>query len=228
MDSRGLVCDGAKWLGFALGNSGMDGPRPRNTAGLQQCSQPSQATLPARAHTTMDGWVARTDRGHPHPPSSRLFSSAHPRVAYLTASHGPFASQSKQLYQRTKSSLLQQPINCQKHPKMSGRGKGGKAKTGGKAKSRSSRAGLQFPVGRLHRLLRKGEGEMEGIRAIFCPILQVTTPNVLAPALQSLWQPCWNTWPRKCWNWQAMLQGTTRRPGSTHAISNWPCATTRS
>merc|ERR1712115_226171 len=38
--------------------------------------------------------------------------------------------------------------------KMSGRGKGGKVK--GKAKSRSSRAGLQFPVGRIHRLLRKG------------------------------------------------------------------------
>ena len=37
---------------------------------------------------------------------------------------------------------------------MSGRGKGGKAKT--KAKSRSSRAGLQFPVGRLHRSLREG------------------------------------------------------------------------
>ncbi|XP_028558846.2 histone H2A type 2-C-like [Podarcis muralis] len=38
---------------------------------------------------------------------------------------------------------------------MSDRGKqGGKAK--GKAKSRSSRAGLQFPVGRVHRLLRKG------------------------------------------------------------------------
>ena len=37
-----------------------------------------------------------------------------------------------------------------------GRGKGGKAKSGAKAKSRSSRAGLQFPVGRLHRLLRKG------------------------------------------------------------------------
>ena len=36
--------------------------------------------------------------------------------------------------------------------KMSGRGKGGKVK--GKAKSRSSRAGLQFPVGRIHRLLR--------------------------------------------------------------------------
>ena len=44
-------------------------------------------------------------------------------------------------------------------------GKGGKGKSAGKAKttgekakskSRSSRAGLQFPVGRLHRKLRKG------------------------------------------------------------------------
>ncbi|CAD0203469.1 unnamed protein product [Chrysodeixis includens] len=33
-------------------------------------------------------------------------------------------------------------------------GKGGKVK--GKAKSRSNRAGLQFPVGRIHRLLRNG------------------------------------------------------------------------
>ncbi|KAK2703345.1 hypothetical protein QYM36_018138 [Artemia franciscana] len=37
---------------------------------------------------------------------------------------------------------------------MSGSGKGGKVK--GKAKSRSNRAGLKFPVGRIHRLLRKG------------------------------------------------------------------------
>eukprot|EP00095_Tigriopus_kingsejongensis_P003153 snap_masked-scaffold791_size96783-processed-gene-0.4 protein:Tk03153 transcript:snap_masked-scaffold791_size96783-processed-gene-0.4-mRNA-1 annotation:"histone h2a-like" len=37
---------------------------------------------------------------------------------------------------------------------MSARGKGGKAKE--PSKSRSSRAGLQFPVGRIHRLLRKG------------------------------------------------------------------------
>ncbi|XP_039265930.1 histone H2A-like [Styela clava] len=37
---------------------------------------------------------------------------------------------------------------------MSGRGKGSKNKT--KSKTRSSRAGLQFPVGRVHRLLRKG------------------------------------------------------------------------
>ena len=37
---------------------------------------------------------------------------------------------------------------------MSGRGKGGKARA--KAKTRSTRAGLQFPVGRVHRLLRQG------------------------------------------------------------------------
>lgn len=45
-------------------------------------------------------------------------------------------------------------LAAQKESAMSGRGKGGKVK--GKSKSRSSRAGLQFPVGRIHRLLRKG------------------------------------------------------------------------
>lgn len=40
---------------------------------------------------------------------------------------------------------------------MSGRGKGAKsAKLGKKSESRSKRAGLQFPVGRIHRLLKKG------------------------------------------------------------------------
>ena len=37
---------------------------------------------------------------------------------------------------------------------MSGRGKGGKDKS--KAKTRSFRAGLQFPVGRVHRYLKRG------------------------------------------------------------------------
>uniref|UniRef100_A0ABD2W4Y5 Histone H2A n=1 Tax=Trichogramma kaykai TaxID=54128 RepID=A0ABD2W4Y5_9HYME len=35
-------------------------------------------------------------------------------------------------------------------------GKGGAGKAKGKSKTRSTRAGLQFPVGRIHRLLRKG------------------------------------------------------------------------
>ena len=46
---------------------------------------------------------------------------------------------------------------------MSGKGKAGKSSSGGKAggegsksQSRSSKAGLQFPVGRVHRLLKKG------------------------------------------------------------------------
>ncbi|VDP97348.1 unnamed protein product [Trichobilharzia regenti] len=37
---------------------------------------------------------------------------------------------------------------------MSGRGNGGKS--GEKVKTRSAHAGLQFPVGRVHRLLRNG------------------------------------------------------------------------
>ncbi|KAG1760143.1 histone-fold-containing protein [Suillus occidentalis] len=44
---------------------------------------------------------------------------------------------------------------------MSGKGKAGKSSSGktgsdSKAQSRSSKAGLQFPVGRIHRLLKKG------------------------------------------------------------------------
>nr|XP_037289844.1 histone H2A-like isoform X2 [Rhipicephalus microplus] len=56
---------------------------------------------------------------------------------------------------RQQLSCFRQPASYQaKSNTMSGRGKGGKAK--GKSKTRSSRAGLQFPVGRIHRLLRKG------------------------------------------------------------------------
>ncbi|CAF95821.1 unnamed protein product [Tetraodon nigroviridis] len=51
---------------------------------------------------------------------------------------------------------------------MSGRGKtGGKARA--KAKTRSSRAGLQFPVGRVHRLLRKGNYAERGRRRAGVP-----------------------------------------------------------
>jgi len=47
------------------------------------------------------------------------------------------------------SSILKQQI-------MSGRGKGAGKAAKGKAVSRSSKAGLQFPVGRLARYLKKG------------------------------------------------------------------------
>ena len=39
---------------------------------------------------------------------------------------------------------------------MSGKGKGGRGKSGGKAQTRSSKAGLQFPVGRVNRFLKEG------------------------------------------------------------------------
>ena len=67
---------------------------------------------------------------------------------------------------------------------MSGRGKGGKAKTKGKSRTRSSRAGLQFPVGRVHRLLRKGNyGERVGCGA---PVYMAAVMEYLAAEILEL------------------------------------------
>ncbi|XP_048343220.1 histone H2A-like [Sphaerodactylus townsendi] len=64
---------------------------------------------------------------------------------------------------------------------MSGRGKtGGKARA--KAKSRSLRAGLQFPVGRVHRLLRKGhyaERIGGGAPVYLAAVLEYLTAEIL-------------------------------------------------
>ena len=63
---------------------------------------------------------------------------------------------------------------------MSGRGKGGKSRT--KSKSRSSRAGLQFPVGRIHRLLRKGNYASRvgaGAPVYLAAVLEYLTAEVL-------------------------------------------------
>uniref|UniRef100_S4RRH9 Histone H2A n=1 Tax=Petromyzon marinus TaxID=7757 RepID=S4RRH9_PETMA len=64
---------------------------------------------------------------------------------------------------------------------MPGRGKtGGKSRA--KAKSRSSRAGLQFPVGRIHRLLRKGNyAQRVGAGA---PVYLATVLEYLAEILE--------------------------------------------
>ena len=42
---------------------------------------------------------------------------------------------------------------------MTGKGKGGRGKTNTKAQTRSSQAGLQFPVGRIARYLKQGKKE---------------------------------------------------------------------
>nr|XP_060617028.1 histone H2A-like [Anolis sagrei ordinatus] len=64
---------------------------------------------------------------------------------------------------------------------MSGCGKtGGKARA--KAKSRSSRAGLQFPVGRVHRLLRKGnyaEHISSGAPVYLAAVLEYLSAEIL-------------------------------------------------
>uniref|UniRef100_A0A3P9D282 Histone H2A n=1 Tax=Maylandia zebra TaxID=106582 RepID=A0A3P9D282_9CICH len=64
---------------------------------------------------------------------------------------------------------------------MSGRGKtGGIARA--KAKTRSSRAGLQFPVGRVHRLLRKGnyaERVGAGAPVYLAAVLEYLTAEIL-------------------------------------------------
>ncbi|CAG9557890.1 unnamed protein product [Danaus chrysippus] len=87
---------------------------------------------------------------------------------------------------------------------MSGRGKGGKVK--GKAKSRSNRAGLQFPVGRIHRLLRKGNyAERVGAGA---PVYLAAVMEYLAAEVLS--------------NWPVTLPETTRRPESYLDIFSWP------
>ena len=65
---------------------------------------------------------------------------------------------------------------------MSARGKGGKTKS--KSKSRSSRAGLQFPVGRVHRLLRKGNyGQRVGAGA---PVYLAAVMEYLAAEILEL------------------------------------------
>ncbi|XP_062892410.1 late histone H2A.2.2-like [Mobula hypostoma] len=66
--------------------------------------------------------------------------------------------------------------------KMSGRGKGTAGKARSKAKSRSSRAGLQFPVGRVHRLLRKGnyaERVGAGAPVYLAAVLEYLTAEIL-------------------------------------------------
>ncbi|XP_061449486.1 histone H2A-beta, sperm [Rhineura floridana] len=65
---------------------------------------------------------------------------------------------------------------------MSGRGKASGGKGRAKAKSRSSRAGLQFPVGRVHRLLRRGhyaERVGAGAPVYLAAVLEYLTAEIL-------------------------------------------------
>ena len=90
-------------------------------------------------------------------------------------------------------------------PNMSGRGKqGGKARA--KARSRSSRGGLQYPVGRVHGLFRKGnyaERVGAGAPVYLAAVLEYLTVEILE------------------------LAGNAAR-ASSRVTGSWPSATTRS
>jgi len=78
----------------------------------------------------------------------------------------------------------------------------------GKAKSRSSRAGLQFPVGRIHRLLRKGNyAERVGAGA---PVYMAAVMEYLAAEVLEL------------------AGNAARDNKKTRITSSWPSATMRS
>ena len=94
---------------------------------------------------------------------------------------------------------------------MSGKGKGGRGKKGAKSgsKSRSSKAGLQFPVGRIHRYL-KGSAPRIGAGA---PVYLAAVLEYLCAEILEL---------------AGNAAATTRSPASSRATSSWPSATTRS
>ena len=65
---------------------------------------------------------------------------------------------------------------------MSWKGKAKGGKVGGNAKTRSSRAGLQFPVGRIHRFIRKGnyaERVGAGAPVYLAAVLEYLTAEIL-------------------------------------------------
>jgi histone H2A len=75
--------------------------------------------------------------------------------------------------------IITQPYN---NEIMSGKGKAKGGKVGGKAKTRSSRAGLQFPVGRIHRFIRKGnyaERVGAGAPVYLAAVLEYLTAEIL-------------------------------------------------
>ena len=89
-------------------------------------------------------------------------------------------------------------------------GKAGAAAEAKSGKSRSAKAGLQFPVGRLHRLLRRGN---------YAQRIGAGAPVYLAAVL--------NTSLPKSSNWPVTLPVITRRVVSSPVTFNLPSATTK-
>ncbi|XP_078403354.1 histone H2A type 2-like [Cetorhinus maximus] len=90
---------------------------------------------------------------------------------------------------------------------MSGHGKT-RGKGSAKAKIRSSRAGLQFPIGHIHRLLRKGHNaERVGAQApvYLATILEYLEAEILEPRTTK--RPASS--PATCCSLSAMMRNST-------------------
>lgn len=91
-------------------------------------------------------------------------------------------------------------------------GKSSSGRTGGDAKSqsRSSKAGLQFPVGRIHRLLKKGN-YAQRVGAGAPGVLDKTASvNSFLIITKSTLQLCSSTWLPRFSSWQVTLLVITR------------------
>ncbi len=174
---RGVLgWDCRRGRGFLWGGRTGGGQRPVNADPPDQRA-PRRRGGPAQARKArfaiLDGPTAAASG------PERVVPSAHPRIS----------GHARPQKQRTKPAQTHRPQSS--HPstlplplypkdKMAGRGKG--EKSGMKAVSRSSKAGLQFPVGRVARYLKKGkyaERIGAGAPVYLAAVLEYLTAEVL-------------------------------------------------
>jgi hypothetical protein len=115
--------------------------------------------------------------------------------------------------------------------KVSGKSKSGKAAGGdttGKSQSRSAKAGLQFPVGRIHRLLKKGNYAQRVGAGAPGGYFVISGINLTSLSTQCTSPPSLNILPPRFSNSQAMPLVITRSIVSYLDTCNSPSAMTKS
>lgn len=104
-----------------------------------------------------------------------------------------------------------------------------KGSEGSKSQSRSHRAGLQFPVSRIHRLMRKSAlGRRIGSGAPGRSLFHSTFHVLTCWYVQYTLRPCSSICLQKFSSSPVMLPAITRNVVSTRDISNWLFVTTKS
>lgn len=103
------------------------------------------------------------------------------------------------------------------HRKISGKSSSGKTGGDSKSQSRSTKAGLQFPVGRIHRLLKKGNYAQRvgaGAPGMSNEIVSVNSRLIIA---KYTLLRCSSIWLQRFLSWQVMLLVITRYGPSSNA-----------